>query len=68
MPQDCLFCKIVANEIPCEKVYEDEKVCAFLDLNPCNPGHTRPGHAAPVAQHGDGIEIDGKSGHGRTDP
>ena len=36
---DCLFCKIAQGEIPCEKVYEDEKVLAFLDINPINPGH-----------------------------
>ena len=37
---DCLFCKIVAGEIPCSKVYEDEEVLAFLDLYPLAPGHT----------------------------
>lgn len=31
---DCLFCKIMAGEIPCTKVYEDEKVFAFRDINP----------------------------------
>ena len=31
---DCLFCKIVAGEIPADKVYEDEKVLAFRDINP----------------------------------
>ena len=31
---DCLFCKIVAGEIPGDKVYEDDKVIAFKDLNP----------------------------------
>lgn len=37
---DCLFCKIVAGEIPCFKVYENEKVLAFLDVSPCADGHT----------------------------
>ena len=37
---DCIFCKIVAGEIPCSKVYEDEHVLAFLDIFPINPGHT----------------------------
>lgn len=37
---DCLFCKIVAGEIPCYKVYEDEHVLAFLDIHPCSKGHT----------------------------
>ena len=36
---DCLFCKIITKEIPAEIVYEDEKVLAFLDINPVNPGH-----------------------------
>jgi len=37
---DCLFCKIVAGEIPCYQVYEDENFLAFLDINPVNLGHT----------------------------
>lgn len=37
---DCLFCKIVAKEIPAEIVYEDENALAFLDIHPINPGHT----------------------------
>ncbi len=37
---DCLFCKIVAGEIPSHKVYEDEDVYAFLDIYPCSEGHT----------------------------
>ena len=37
---DCLFCKIVAGEIPSTKVYEDENVFAFEDLNPQMPVHT----------------------------
>ncbi len=38
--EDCIFCKIIAEEIPAEKVYEDDKVLAFLDINPVAPGHT----------------------------
>lgn len=38
--RDCIFCKIIAGEIPCHKVYEDERTLAFLDINPVNPGHT----------------------------
>jgi len=37
---DCLFCKIVAGEIPAFKVYEDSDTLAFLDINPATPGHT----------------------------
>ena len=36
---DCLFCKIIAGDIPCGKVYEDEKVFAFRDINPQAPVH-----------------------------
>ena len=36
---DCLFCKIVKGEIPSKKVYEDEKVYAFYDIEPAAPGH-----------------------------
>jgi histidine triad (HIT) family protein len=38
--QDCIFSKIVAGEIPANKVYEDEAVLAFLDINPVSDGHT----------------------------
>lgn len=37
--QDCLFCKILNNEIPSSKVYEDEKVYAFKDINPMAKEH-----------------------------
>lgn len=37
---DCLFCKIINGELPCRKIYEDERVFAFLDIHPVNPGHT----------------------------
>ncbi len=37
---DCIFCKIVAGEFPAERVFEDEKTLAFLDITPINPGHT----------------------------
>ncbi len=36
---ECIFCKIVNREIPCEKVYEDDSVVAFLDIFPAAPGH-----------------------------
>ena len=36
---DCLFCKIVAGEIPSTKIYEDEAVYAFADINPQAPFH-----------------------------
>ena len=37
--EDCIFCKIVNGEIPSEKVYEDENVLAFKDINPEAPVH-----------------------------
>lgn len=36
---DCLFCRIIAGEIPSTKVYEDETVFAFRDINPQAPAH-----------------------------
>lgn len=36
---DCLFCKIVEGQIPSKKVYEDERVFAFQDINPQAPTH-----------------------------
>lgn len=38
--EDCLFCKIIKGEIPCHKIYEDENVLAFLDINANPVGHT----------------------------
>jgi histidine triad (HIT) family protein len=37
---DCLFCRIVAGEIPSHKIYEDDNVLAFLDIYPKTKGHT----------------------------
>ena len=37
---ECIFCRIVKGEIPCFKVYEDERVLAFEDINPISEGHT----------------------------
>lgn len=39
MIENCVFCKIVAGELPCDKVYEDDLVLCFLDIAPLNPGH-----------------------------
>ena len=41
MDQNCVFCKIVAREIPAEMVYEDDDFLAFLDIRPQSPGHTQ---------------------------
>lgn len=37
---DCVFCKIVAGEIPCHKLYEDDHLLAFLDVGPLGDGHS----------------------------
>jgi len=37
--EDCIFCKIVAGEIPSYTIYEDENFLVFLDINPQTPGH-----------------------------
>jgi len=39
MSADCIFCKIVAGEIPCAKIHESEHTIAFLDIAPVNKGH-----------------------------
>lgn len=48
---DCLFCKIIAKEIPSTGVYEDADVYAFLDIKPVNPGHT----LVVPKKHSDGL-------------
>ena len=39
MKNDCVFCAIAAGEIPCRKIWEDADFLAYLDINPCSPGH-----------------------------
>ena len=50
---DCLFCKIANGDIPSYKIYEDELVYAFLDINPLQKGHTLivPKLAEPEADY-----------------
>lgn len=36
---DCIFCKIVSGDLPSHKLFENDRVLAFLDINPVNPGH-----------------------------
>jgi histidine triad (HIT) family protein len=38
-PPDCIFCKIVAGELPAEVIDSDEQTVAFMDINPATPGH-----------------------------
>ncbi len=37
---DCIFCKIVAGELPSSKIYEDDLVFSFMDIAPLSPGHS----------------------------
>lgn len=39
MIEDSIFTKIIKGEIPCHKIYEDDKTIAFLDIHPVQPGH-----------------------------
>lgn len=39
MNMNCIFCKIIAGEIPSTKLYEDDEMLAFLDINPAAPVH-----------------------------
>jgi histidine triad (HIT) family protein len=52
---DCLFCKIVAGDIPATRVYEDERTIAFMDINPGSRGHLL---VIPRAHSTDLLEID----------
>ena len=38
--EDCIFCRIAKGELPCHKVYEDDRVIAFEDISPVSEGHT----------------------------
>src|SRR5262245_50524299 len=54
----CLFCRIVANELPSFRVYEDESVVAFLDIKPVKPGHA----LVVPKQHSEGLhDADGET-------
>ena len=58
MTNDCIFCAIAAGEIPCFKVYEDERVLAYLDINPFAKGHTLvipKGHAKGLLDTDDSV-------------
>lgn len=52
---DCIFCKIINGEIPSYKVYEDDTVLAFLDINPTSNGHTL---IIPKKHYKDVMDID----------
>ena len=56
--EDCIFCKIVAGEIPAAKVYEDERAVAFRDINPQAPTHALVIPRAHVASLNEAGEAD----------
>ena len=58
MSKDCIFCKIVAGEMPSFKVYEDENTMAFLDIFPAAKGHTL---VVPKEHTGNIFEISSKT-------
>ncbi|MGT2712484.1 HIT family protein [Streptococcus oriscaviae] len=55
---DCIFCKIIAGEIPASKVYEDEQVLAFLDITQVTKGHTL---VVPKNHYRNLLEMDGSA-------
>ncbi len=55
---DCIFCKIIAGDIPSQKVYEDELVYAFRDINPQAPTHIL---VIPKAHIGSVNEVTGEN-------
>ena len=61
---DCLFCKIVAGEIPSTKIYEDDKVYAFRDIHPQAPVHVL---IVPKKHMSNILECDGETAAALTD-
>jgi len=59
---DCVFCKIVAGDIPCAKVYEDAEFLAFDDINPIAPIHVIviPKRHIPTLLDVDDVQLMGK--------
>ena len=58
--ENCLFCKIIKGEIPSTKVYEDEEILAFNDINPVAPIHILvipKKHITSLAEMDNGDEI-----------
>ncbi len=55
---DCIFCKIINGDVTSYKIFENENVFAFLDINPVNPGHTL---VVPKKHAKDLFEVDEQS-------
>ena len=60
MDENCIFCKIIKGEIPSSKVYEDEEVLAFNDINPAAPIHVLVIPKKHIASLADMEEVDQK--------
>jgi histidine triad (HIT) family protein len=58
MSNDTIFAKIIRGEIPCDKVYEDESILAFRDINPAAPTHILIIPKKPIATVADAEEAD----------
>ena len=58
MSENCLFCKIIAGEIPSVKVYEDDKILAFKDINPQSPVHIVIVPKKHISSLGDVVDAD----------
>jgi histidine triad (HIT) family protein len=59
MPSDCVFCRIVAGEIPATRIHEDDLVVAIRDINPQAPTHVLLMPVAHVASAADLTDADG---------
>lgn len=58
---NCIFCQILAHDIPSHRVYEDEKVYAFLDITQVTPGHTLiipKQHVADIFEYDEALAAD----------
>jgi histidine triad (HIT) family protein len=55
MSDDCIFCKIVAGELPANKIHEDERTIAFMDISPATRGHLL---VIPKAHARDVLEVE----------
>ena len=55
---DCIFCKIVAGQIPAAKIFEDDRALAFRDINPQAPTHALVIPRAHIASLADASEAD----------
>lgn len=59
--EDCIFCRIVAGEVPCTKIIETNRVLSFLDISPVNRGHAL---VVPKRHAGTLLELNQEELHG----